>query len=920
MSDTSLEDGDVCMRERASSPAPRLADSTSLMRLELVSVSRPAVQDETGRQGPARDLSQQEAVRQRAMAAVVDAIGPGQTVEFECSVRRETGSEPTVSVQVTCRSHARSQEVARELAQALHSNVSAALSAGYPSLRFRLCHQAPCEHPLPKSLPYVVRALPSGLMVASTHDVGFQSGCEASPHVVLPLAATNPQPHLEETLARLLSASQTIAMRICLVGRLLSDRMAVELDQYGATLGSVSLARLAIHTAGGRTCAPTVDEVAGAQAQIRAWSRHRSAVDLRVTVHSENAIPEALARLLVAESMQGRPFELCWNEDAELATRERHDLRELLVSGASVPPVLPSPSALANAGHPQHHVGPRPVLRGDGPVLGEAWSVHGPELVRLDADGTFGHEYIVGSTGTGKSELMRRLIAEDVAAGRSLALLCPKGDLYHDVIDDLPAERLDDLVPLDFSDPNRIPGLNPLELGEGRTELERNRVVGTVVDLTEQMNRDVPESVGPMYRMYARHGLTLLMSALKDRATLPDFPRIFTDRHFLQHLLDRCDDQRTVDFWNQLAKQADGDAALKNMALYIVNKFTEFSDNAKVCEITGQARSTVDLRACMDNPRTILAVNLAKGLIGDNNTRLLGNLLLSMLSRAAASRASLAPASRIPFRIYIDEFPNFISLSSCLQEMLAESRKYGIALTLVHQSMDQLSTAMAATVLTNAPTKYFFRLGSPDARQVATYVQPHFSAQDVATLPNHHAIACLAPGGAPQPPLVVRVHPHGTRGPTCIGQRRRDRLEAARARYTRPLAAVREEIGKAQVAHLLELRISSIISNEAATAALCAQGIATLAQLARKPHDERAELLKSIADSPSKSPSHMLDCIRLRSMLRKLLEASTPGHGRRPGETRDPSVDAARQGSGMVSSPKSDDAQSSPPNQGGRQA
>jgi hypothetical protein len=873
VNDNTLEREDRTALETQPDPASHEPESTYAIRLELLSVARPAVRADATRDGIHDQPPGDERRRQRALAALVDAVGPAQSVDFECSVTREAGSELTVSVQVFCRARARSPQAARDLAASLHANVVAALTAGYPSLRFQSCHQDSGEVASPQRLAFTVRAVPSGLSLSSTQDVGFQSAGAMSPALVLPLAAKEPQPHLEESLARVLSARQSTTTRIRFVGRRIADELALDLDKLSGALGGASLTRLAIRAANGRTSTPTPDEVAGTQAQVRAWSRHRSGVSMQVTLHSEHPMPDALARLLASEPMQGRPFEVRWTSEEALSVGPGHDLRDLLISGTVMPPVLPSPRALAESGFPQHHLGPRAVLRGDGPVLGEASSIHGPELVRLEAGGTMGHEYIVGSTGTGKSELMRRLIAEDVAAGRSLAVLCPKGDLYRDVIDDLPVERLDSLVPLDFSDTDRVPGLNPLELGEGRTELERNRVVGTIVELTEKMNRGVPESTGPMYRMYARHGLTLLMSALKDRATLPDFPRIFTDRHFLQYLLDRCDDQRTVDFWNQLAKQADGEMAMKNMALYIVNKFTEFSDNAKVCEITGQARSTVDLRACMDRPGTILAVNLAKGLIGDTNTRLLGNLLLSKLATAAASRAGLARDTRVPFRIYIDEFPNFITLSSCLEEMLAESRKYGISLTLAHQSMDQLGSAMYAAVLANAPTKHLFRLGPTDAKQVAPYVQPHFSAQDLATLPNHHAIACLAPRGTPQPPLVVRVHPCGAREPRGIAHAAPDPLEAARARHSRPIVKVREELDRARVAYLLEVKISSVVGSEAAVATLGAEGITNLGHLARMTVEAREERLKSIAESTPKTPGHTLDGLRLRGLLRRLLDA-----------------------------------------------
>ena len=62
------------------------------------------------------------------------------------------------------------------------------------------------------------------------------------------------------------------------------------------------------------------------------------------------------------------------------------------------------------------------------------------------------HLYCVGQTGTGKSTLLRRLAAQDIAAGGGVALIDPHGDLAYELYDLIPSHRIDDVVILDPTD------------------------------------------------------------------------------------------------------------------------------------------------------------------------------------------------------------------------------------------------------------------------------------------------------------------------------------------------------------------------------------------------------------------------------------------------------------------------------------
>ncbi len=62
------------------------------------------------------------------------------------------------------------------------------------------------------------------------------------------------------------------------------------------------------------------------------------------------------------------------------------------------------------------------------------------------------HLYAIGKTGTGKSTLLSRLLAQDLAHGEGVALLDPHGDLAERALDYIPPDRTDHLCYFDPAD------------------------------------------------------------------------------------------------------------------------------------------------------------------------------------------------------------------------------------------------------------------------------------------------------------------------------------------------------------------------------------------------------------------------------------------------------------------------------------
>jgi hypothetical protein len=72
--------------------------------------------------------------------------------------------------------------------------------------------------------------------------------------------------------------------------------------------------------------------------------------------------------------------------------------------------------------------------------------------------------------------------------------------------------------------------------------------------------------------------------------------------------------------------------------------------------------------------------------------------------------------------LYLDEFQNYTTDN--IQDILSESRKYALSLTLAHQYLDQLSPELRSGVLNTTGTLCAFRVGYHDAMQLAKEIFP----------------------------------------------------------------------------------------------------------------------------------------------------------------------------------------------------
>ena len=151
-------------------------------------------------------------------------------------------------------------------------------------------------------------------------------------------------------------------------------------------------------------------------------------------------------------------------------------------------------------------------------------------------------------------------------------------------------------------------------------------------------------------------------------------------------------------------------------------------------------KKSLDFEMILDTKK-ILLIKLSQGLIGAENSFLLGTFFVSKIYQTAMARQAKSKVSRSDFFLYIDEFQNFITPS--MSYILSGARKYHLGLILAHQDMAQLNkydTELASSVTVNAGTRICFRLGDTDAKRFASGFS-YFDVEDLENLKTGEAVA-----------------------------------------------------------------------------------------------------------------------------------------------------------------------------------
>lgn len=396
------------------------------------------------------------------------------------------------------------------------------------------------------------------------------------------------------------------------------------------------------------------------------------------------------------------------------------------------------------------------------------------------------HMYIVGKTGTGKSEFLKDMILQDIRAGKGVAVLDPHGELVEDVLQLLPPERADDVVYFNPSDTERPMGLNIME---AETEEQMHFMVGSIISLMYKLyDPHKTGIIGPRFEHAIRNAMLTVMA--EPGATFIELVRCLTDPKYVQELLPKVKDPIVRRYWtDQIAQTSDFHKS--EVLDYIVSKFGKFITNKVMRNIIGQSKSAFNFRQIMDQQK-IMLVNLSKGKLGEEDAKFLGLILVPKILIAAMSRQDLAMEDRKDFYLYVDEFQNYATEDFAV--ILSEARKYRLNLIVANQFVAQIEEEVKNAVFGNVGTLVTFRVGVPDANFLQHEFAPTFSETDLTNIEKFHVYIKTVVNNEPVPAFSMDLTRDVDAERKLMDPKRAELIrELSRVKFGRPRDLVEQE-------------------------------------------------------------------------------------------------------------------------------
>lgn len=466
-----------------------------------------------------------------------------------------------------------------------------------------------------------------------------------------------------------------------------------------------------------------------------------------------------------------------------------HELQQRIERGASPlnwPAKLSAPELTAVAGWPlgnpmvsglpaavSRRLPPPESVPRVGRVIGESNFSGRERKVAVSWQEARKHVHVLGGTGVGKTTLLANMARQDILAGHGLVLIESKGDLFNQVLNYIPKERINDVIVLDVNDAEHPVGFNILQQGP------RANIVDELINL---FNALYPAHTSLWLQQMLNYGLSTLV--LDKNATFTDLLSILSpaadEVDWRDNLVRSVTDPQVRRFWqefdNRTRTQQDQRLEPLSTRIWPLTR-------SKLVNILGQSKSSFYMDDVIKDS-SILLVNLSG--VEQASATIMGTMLVNSLWQAVKRN----PSEQRSTFLYLDEFHHFVNIPVDIEQMLVEARSMGLGMVLAHQYLDQLTAKnMEEAIMSNARTKVAFQLGSSDARSMANNFGNAVSPDDFQHLAKYEAISRVSTGeGISRPLTLSTLAPEPGFG--LAGQVK----YASRGKYSRSIHEVQDEI------------------------------------------------------------------------------------------------------------------------------
>ncbi len=360
------------------------------------------------------------------------------------------------------------------------------------------------------------------------------------------------------------------------------------------------------------------------------------------------------------------------------------------------------------------------------------------------------HLGILGLSGVGKTYFLEHLIRQDIDRHTGFVLFDVHGDLADNILAYL-AERshtdpsiLTRTIVIEPFDRDFSIGFNPLQRNPDTSAFLQAQELAHIL-----RTRWAAKSFGPRMEELLRNALYVLSA---NDLTLLELPFLLTTTPYRNKLLEGISEQSIKNYW-QLRYERLSDRMRAVLREPLLTRISGFLFDPQIRDIVGQRKSTFSFSQAISAGSFVIA-NLSKGKLGEENSPILGSLLFTKLELDIMAQAQVPEPDRKFFAVYADELQNFTGQG--FATLVAEARKYRIAIAAGHQSWRQLTPEMRNAML-GVGSRVFFRLHSHDARELAGEL-PGIAPSRLITLPRGEAIFRTAN----ELPVHFRIQKHHT--------------------------------------------------------------------------------------------------------------------------------------------------------------
>ena len=442
-------------------------------------------------------------------------------------------------------------------------------------------------------------------------------------------------------------------------------------------------------------------------------------------------------------------------------------------------------------------------------TLGSIALARGTEVAKtINPEDLDEHFYVLGRSGTGKSNLLKQLALADAARGSGLCFIDPIGSTAEKLVTDLSryaataasgctktsrdAARRDrsplnpcdasgrdvshpaqkgkspvsnapytdkDIIYFDAADVDNPIGINPLY---NVAPEDRAKTVSDILQMFEGIWHDT--GWGPRMESIFRAALhTLVENPHCMRPSLLTVFRLLLDESFRAETKTAIANKQVLDWWDFRFDRGDLNSRTRREWVEpVLNKIDTLSLDPVIRNIIGQPRCNLDFEEIVRR-KQILIVNLNQNKIGLDNAAFIGMLVLSRLRQAAAKVGSRDN----PFTLTLDEAHSFPTME--LTKIIHQGRHSGLFARLAHQNLEQFDPKIGSALRNGCGSLAVFAVGSRDAETIVNDLEHQHRdrcLELINMLARGECFLRLTEDGAPQPPsaypTAITYGGHGT--------------------------------------------------------------------------------------------------------------------------------------------------------------